>query len=138
MSKTKIFSNYFFPNFQYKYQINVDGTVAAYRFPYLLAGGGLVFKQQSPYYEHFYSGLKEWEHFVPVKRDLSDLVSQIKWAIDHDEEAQTIARNGQIFANDNLLPQHIICYHAVLFQVCKKMCKVYALKYLQKTVLGGM
>ncbi|OWR50618.1 hypothetical protein KGM_211132 [Danaus plexippus plexippus] len=63
----------FFKFFDYKYQINVDGTVAAYRFPYLLAGGGLVFKQDSSYYEHFYSKLTQWEHYVPVKSDLSDL-----------------------------------------------------------------
>ncbi|XP_068621282.1 protein O-glucosyltransferase 2-like [Battus philenor] len=105
----------FFKFFDYKYQINIDGTVAAYRFPYLLAGGGMVIKQESPYYEHFYSQLKEWEHYVPVNRNLSDLVKRVKWAIEHDEEAQLIARNGQTFALENLLPQHILCYHAVLF-----------------------
>ena len=39
---------------QFKYQINVDGTVAAYRLPYLLAADSVVFKQESKYYEHFY------------------------------------------------------------------------------------
>lgn len=97
--------------------MNIDGTVASYRLPYLLAGGGLVLKQESPYYEHFYSDLEEWTHYVPVKRDLSDFVSKVKWARDNDHEAMTIAKNAQRFANDNLLPQHIICYHAVLFLV---------------------
>lgn len=103
--------------FQYKYQINIDGTVAAYRLPYLLAGGGMVLKQASPYYEHFYSQIQAWKHFVPVKRDLSDLVEKIQWALDNDEQAQEIAKNAQRFANEELLPQHIICYHAVLFYV---------------------
>lgn len=103
--------------FQYKYQINVDGTVAAYRFPYLLAGGGLVLKQDSPYYEHFYPQLKPWEHYVPVKRDLSDLKERVLWALEHDDEAYRIAHNARKFANENLLPQHIVCYHAVLFSV---------------------
>lgn len=74
-------------------------------------------KQDSPYYEHFYGQLRPYEHYVPVKRDLSDLVDQVKWALDHDEEAHYIARKARLFANDNLLPQHIICYHAVLFTV---------------------
>lgn len=107
-----------FSFFQFKYQINVDGTVAAYRMPYLLAGGGLVLKQQSPYYEHFYSQLVPWEHFVPVKRDLSDLVDRVKWARDNDDKAQQIAVNARNFANNNLLPQDVICYHAALFWVC--------------------
>jgi hypothetical protein len=102
---------------QYKYQLGMDGTVAAYRFPYLLAGGSLVFKQDSPYYEHFYKQLKPGEHYVPIARDLSDLVSQLQWAVDHDKEAQKIARNGQKFARDNLTPQSIICYHAALLNV---------------------
>ncbi|XP_045458802.1 protein O-glucosyltransferase 2-like [Melitaea cinxia] len=105
----------FFKFFDYKYQINIDGTVAAYRLPYLLSGGSLVMKQQSPYYEHFYSKLQPFEHFVPIKSDLSDLPEKIIWAREHDEEAHQIARNARNFATNNLLPQHVICYHAVLF-----------------------
>lgn len=103
---------------QYKYQVNIDGTVAAYRMPYLLAGGGMILKQDSPYYEHFYSQLKPWVHFVPFERDLSDLTDKIHWALEHDDEAQTIAKNARIFANEHLLPQKVICYHAALFSVC--------------------
>ncbi|XP_023951503.2 protein O-glucosyltransferase 2 [Bicyclus anynana] len=110
----------FFKFFDYKYQINIDGTVAAYRLPYLLAGGGLVLKQESPYYEHFYGQLKPYVHYVPVKRDLSDLVDQLNWVIKYDEKAHDIAKNARIFANENLLPQHIICYHAVLFNEWSK------------------
>lgn len=103
--------------FQYKYQVNVDGTVAAYRLPYLLAGGGMVLKQESPFFEHFYNLLRPWEHYVPVSRDLSNLKDRVIWARDHDEEARKIAENAKKFANENLLPQHIICYHGVLFSV---------------------
>lgn len=74
---------------QYKYQLNVDGTVAAYRFPYLLAGDSLVLKQESPYYEHFYSKLEPWTHYVPMNRDLSDVVEKVQWARDHDEEVSS-------------------------------------------------
>ncbi|XP_042695318.1 protein O-glucosyltransferase 3-like isoform X4 [Centrocercus urophasianus] len=70
----------FFDFFKYKYQVNVDGTVAAYRFPYLLLGDSLVLKQDSQYYEHFYTVLKPWKHYVPVKRSLEDLLEKIRWA----------------------------------------------------------
>ena len=71
---------------QHKYQISIDGTVAAYRFPYLLAGDSLVLKQDSPYYEHFYKQLEPYEHYIPFKRDLSDLLEVIQWAKENDEK----------------------------------------------------
>ncbi|XKL61009.1 hypothetical protein PGB90_008066 [Kerria lacca] len=107
----------FFKFFDFKYQMNVDGTVAAYRLPYLLISDSLLFKQDSPYYEHFYSNLKKWEHFIPVKRDLSDLIEKIEWAIANDEKAHSIALQGQNYARNNLLPQDIFCYHVQLLNV---------------------
>ncbi|XP_032794179.2 protein O-glucosyltransferase 2 [Daphnia magna] len=106
----------FFKFFDYKYQLNIDGTVAAYRFPYLLAGDAVVFKQDSEYYEHFYSDLKPRVHYIPIKADLSDLVEVIKWAKTHDEEVRQIGANGRQYARSHLLPKDIICYHATLFK----------------------
>ncbi|XP_065186342.1 protein O-glucosyltransferase 2-like [Sycon ciliatum] len=102
--------------FNHKYQINLDGTVAAYRFPWLLAGGSAVLKQDSPYYEHFYKHLEAWTHYVPVKRDLSDLLKQIQWLKENEEKAKEIARNGVQFTRDHLMPESIYCYYALLFQ----------------------
>ena len=106
-----------FFNFQYKYQLNLDGTVAAYRFPYLLGGDAVVLKQNSMYYEHFYRDLTPWTHYIPFKTDLSDLKEMVQWAIDNDDKARQIAKAGQNYARNHLLPQHVICYHAVLFNV---------------------
>ncbi|KAB7496132.1 KDEL motif-containing protein 1, partial [Armadillidium nasatum] len=106
----------FFKFFDYKYQISIDGTVAAYRFPYLLAGSGVILKQDSGYYEHFYKELEPYVHYIPFKSDLSDLIEKIQWAKDHDSEALKISRNGRTFVQENLLPKDIYCYHALLFQ----------------------
>ena len=103
--------------FQFKYQLNIDGTVAAYRFPYLLAGDAVVMKQESEYYEHFYSDLKPMTHYIPIKADLSDLLQVIKWAKTHDQEVRQIGANGRSYAVNHLLPKDILCYHAVLFKV---------------------
>lgn len=65
--------------------------MAAYRLPYLLGGDALVLKQQSPYYEHFYKDLQEWQHYVPFKRDLSDLEEKLKWAMANDEKVLRIS-----------------------------------------------
>ncbi|XP_066956156.1 protein O-glucosyltransferase 2-like [Macrobrachium rosenbergii] len=110
----------FFKFFDYKYQLNIDGTVAAYRFPYLLGGTSVVLKQESPYYEFFYHDLEPYVHYIPFKRDLSDLVDKIKWAIKNDDKAQEIGRNGRKYMQENLMPKDIYCYHAALFEEWSK------------------
>ncbi|KAK7832207.1 hypothetical protein U0070_015354 [Myodes glareolus] len=106
----------FFDFFKHKYQINIDGTVAAYRLPYLLVGDSVVLKQDSIYYEHFYNELQPWKHYIPVKSNLSDLLEKLKWAKDHDAEAKKIAKAGQEFARNNLMGDDIFCYYFKLFQ----------------------
>ena len=98
---------------QYKYQLNVDGTVAAYRFPYLLAGDSLVLKQDSPFYEHFYNKLEPWKHYVPLKRDLSDVVEKVQWARDHDEEVGTSEGGGGRWRSFDTI---VNCMHVLALQ----------------------
>ena len=92
---------------QYKYQLNIDGTVAAYRMPYLLAGDATVLKQDSEYYEHFYKDMTPWVHYVPFKRDLSDLEERIIWLKNHDKEVRVIYLfiyfRGEVMKNHYLL-----------------------------------
>ncbi len=57
---------------------------------------------ESPYYEHIYSQFKPWVHFVPIKRDFSDLIEQVQWAIQNDAEAQRIATAGLNLAREIL------------------------------------
>ncbi|KAJ6667402.1 hypothetical protein lerEdw1_016523 [Lerista edwardsae] len=111
----------FFDFFKYKYQINIDGTVAAYRLPYLLAGNSIVLKQDSIYYEHFYNELQPWKHYIPFKNDLSDLLEKLQWAKEHEAEAKNIAKEGQTFARNNLMGDHIFCYYFKLFQEYAKL-----------------
>ncbi|XP_070329731.1 protein O-glucosyltransferase 3 isoform X3 [Odocoileus virginianus] len=106
----------FFDFFKYKYQVNVDGTVAAYRYPYLMLGDSLVLKQDSPYYEHFYMALKPWKHYIPIKRNLSDLLEKVEWAKENDEEAEKIAKEGQVTARDLLQPHRLYCYYYRVLQ----------------------
>ena len=88
----------------------------------------MVFKQDSDYYEHFYSDLKPGVHYVPVKADLRDVVDKVKWARKNDEIVKQIGINGRQYAVDHLLPKDIFCYHAVLFQVHSNLCN-FCFKY---------
>lgn len=107
----------FFDFFEFKYQLNIDGTVSAYRLPYLLGGNSLVFKQESSFYEHFYRDLIPFVHFVPIKHDLSDLIEKIKWARQNDDLAFKIMQNARDFTRNNLMPTNIYCYFIVLMNV---------------------
>ncbi|XP_075247888.1 protein O-glucosyltransferase 3-like isoform X2 [Convolutriloba macropyga] len=95
----------------YKYQISIDGTVAAYRLPFLLAGNSVVLKHDSDYYEHFYSQLEPWRHYIPYNRNLSDLVGKLEWAKKNDVTVEQIAKNGREFVLKNLSPNLIYCYY---------------------------
>ncbi|XP_068459315.1 protein O-glucosyltransferase 3 [Clinocottus analis] len=107
----------FFDFFKYKYQVNVDGTVAAYRFPYLMLGNSLVLKQDSQYYEYFYGHLKAGTHYVSVQRNLSDLLDKIKWAKENDAEAQEIAKAGQAAVRELLQPSRLYCYYYTVMRM---------------------
>lgn len=122
----------FYDFFKHKYQLNIDGTVAAYRFPYLMGGSSVIIKQDSNYYEHFYKDLKPYQHYIPMKHDLSDVMQQIQWAKDNDSQAEQIARNAQTYVRENLLAKDIFCYHAILLQEYSKLLSN------SPTILGDM
>ncbi|XP_030751134.1 protein O-glucosyltransferase 2-like [Sitophilus oryzae] len=111
----------FFTFFDYKYQLSIDGTVAAYRMPFLLGGGSLVYKPHSRYYEHFYAGLIPSVHYIPVETNLSNLIEKIEWAKNNDAQSKIIAENGQKYANDQLLPQNVFLYYMHLLNELSKV-----------------
>ncbi len=85
MTDIKVFS-FKISVFQYKYQINIDGTVAAYRFPFLLVSDAVIMKQDSVYYEHFYKDLQPYVHYVPFRTDLGNLLGRLNWLMTNDEQ----------------------------------------------------
>ncbi|VDN01479.1 unnamed protein product [Thelazia callipaeda] len=102
-----------FPDFfQHKFVLSIDGTVAAYRLPFLLAGDSVIFKSKSLYYEHFYADLKEGLHYFEFNG--SDLIERIKWARtqDYNETLQAMRQ----FALQYLQPLDIFCYYANFVQ----------------------
>ncbi len=84
---------------QYKYQIDVDGEVNAWSaLWWKLYSNSVVFKIESHYEQWYYKDLKEWEHYIPVKADLSDLEEKYKWALENDDKCKIIAETGKEFA----------------------------------------
>ena len=58
---------------RWRYLIDIEGTGYSGRFKLLLSAPRLVFLQERPHKEDFFQYLVPWTHYVPVKRDLSDL-----------------------------------------------------------------
>ena len=55
-------------------------------------------------------------HYVPIARDLSDLIEKIFWAKENDEEARAIAAKGAEYARQRLMPANVLCYHAEMLK----------------------
>ena len=86
-----------------KYAIDVDGTVNTWRNLFIrLLYGCCVLKVESQlgFRQWYHERLRPFEHYVPVKPDMSDLLEQWEWAMAHDAEARQIAANGQALARE--------------------------------------
>ncbi len=89
---------------RYKYLIALDGN--CYTYPGLawrLLSNSVVLWQETPWRGWFFRGLKPFEHYVPVKRDLSDLIDRLDWLRKNDNEARRIAEGGRHFAKAYLV-----------------------------------
>ena len=84
-----------------KFAIDIDGYTSAWsNFMQRLKLGCCVLKVDSPfgYYQWYYHKLRAWEHFVPIRADLSDLQEKLDWVRSNDAKAKEIAAAGQALA----------------------------------------
>lgn len=113
----------YFPMVQqtkYKYLLDIEGNVSAYRLAFILASGSLVLKVDSQYKVWFSNLLEPWVHYVPVKNDLSDLAKQITWCKEHDKECKKISKNAQSLVKKYINEKSILDYlHFVLTEINK-------------------
>jgi hypothetical protein len=79
---------------QYKLIINVEGHSAAFRLSSELVSGSCVILVESKWILWLKEFIKPYVHFVPVKSDLSDLVTQTRWCLDNDEKCFEISQNA--------------------------------------------
>ena len=46
--------------------------------------------------------MRPWQHYIPVQRDLSDLMDRVAWAIRNPAAAKKIADQAYEFAKEHL------------------------------------
>jgi hypothetical protein len=107
---------------KYKYVVDVDGNSCSFeRYFWALLSNSLVLKQMTPNVQWYYKGLKPYEHFVPVKEDLSDLLDQITWAQTHDVQAQQIAETATAFIKNEVTIEDTFVYMTHLLREYAKL-----------------
>ena len=110
---------------EYKYIINVDGHVSAFRLSYELSMGCCILIVDSPYTIWYKKLLKPYEHYIPIKQDLSNLLDQIRWCRQNDSICKKISKNGKKFYLKYLQKNGILDYMQNLFIQLKKQSGVY-------------
>ena len=100
---------------EYKYILYIDGHVSAWRLSFDLSYNSVVLIVESKYYLWFSKLLKPYEHYVPIKSDLSDLIDQIKWCKKNDKKCQEIAKNAKIFYDKYLSDEGMFDYMQNIF-----------------------
>lgn len=94
----------------FKFIINIDGHVSAFRLSLELGMGSCILLVDSDWKMWFSDKLKRGVHYVPVKRDLSNLQQQVDWCLAHDSECEQIAQNALRFYQTHL-SKHAILNH---------------------------
>ena len=95
---------------EYKYIINIDGHVTAFRLSIELSMGSVILWVKTKWKIWYSDLLEPYKHYVPVKEDLSNLIDQIKWCRDNDEKCQQIAKNARSFFDEYLQEKGIFDY----------------------------
>jgi len=111
--------------FGYKYIINIDGHVSAYRLSLELESGSCILLVASKYKLWYTHMLKPFVHYVPVEEDLSDLVEKIRWCKANDSKCKKIAENAVEFSKNYLTKEGILDYLQKLFYEVKKFNGIY-------------
>ncbi|OGN59707.1 MAG: hypothetical protein A3F40_04555 [Chlamydiae bacterium RIFCSPHIGHO2_12_FULL_27_8] len=102
---------------RYKYQLVLDGYMCTYPgYQWRLLSNSLAFKIGDEEMQWFYNALKPYEHYIPIKLDLSNLCEQIEWAKNHDEECKKISENATDFVLKNLQYENVYVYLYLLLK----------------------
>lgn len=86
----------------YAMLIDIEGNGYSGRLKHLLWSHRPLLLVDRPHKEFFFEHLKEWEHYIPVSNDLSDLVEKTKWCIEHYDKALQMAENAYQFSKTHL------------------------------------
>ena len=81
---------------EYKYILNIDGNASTWdATAWKMNSGSVIFKVDAPWVQWFYSEYLPYEHYIPIKDDMSDLQEKYRWCEEHQEECEKIVENSK-------------------------------------------
>lgn len=92
----------------YKFIIHIEGHVFAYRLSAELSTKSCILFAETDWKIWYSHLLKPYVHYVPIKKDFSDLLSQMKWCLENDKTCEEIASNGWKFQTTNITKENIL------------------------------
>ena len=111
---------------EFKYIIHVEGHVSAHRLSYELSMNSVILMVESDWESWFLKMLKPYVHYVPIKRDLSNIYEIVRWCKNNDDICKTIAQNARDFYDKFLNKESIFDYMQKLFSDLKGMSGYYS------------
>jgi hypothetical protein len=109
-------------HYKFRYLIDIQGYGISGRAKILFFSGRPLFYVDRPWHEFWFFDMKPFEHYIPVKEDLSDLLDKIQWARKNDEKAKQIATTAQEYAKANMRTQNAIDrYKKILIKIGAKL-----------------
>ncbi|KAI0558086.1 Glycosyltransferase family GT90 [Gracilaria domingensis] len=100
---------------QFKYIVYAEGNCFwADRLNKQIFGPSAIIKQETPCGQFWEPLLKPFTHYIPTDFFFLDTTEKIKWAQEHDSEAQAIVKNANDFAANFLTQKAIKMYVEVL------------------------
>lgn len=110
----------------YKYIVHIEGHVSSFRLSYELNTNSVILLVESDWKLWYSDILKPNIHYVPVKKDLSDLIEKIKWCRENDDMCKVIAQNAKKFYNTYLQKDGIFDFMQKTLVDLKKHTGIYA------------
>ena len=109
----------------YKYIIHIDGHVSAFRLSYELNMNSVILLVKNEWKIWYSDMLVPFEHYIPIKEDLSDLIDKINWCRMNDDKCKKIALNAKKFYDMYLCKDSIFDFMQKTFIDLKKNCGNY-------------
>lgn len=105
-----------------KYHIILDGTASSYSCSgWKFFINSLVFKEDSEWSQWYFKAMIPNVHYVPVQTNLTDLMEKLQWALEHDAEAEKMAKACTKFARTHLTIDQHLAYLYWLVQAYSKL-----------------
>lgn len=87
---------------RYKYLIAVEGNDVSSSLPWQFLSNSLVLMPKPKWETIFNLGIKEWENYVPIADDFSDLEQKLDWCKNNDDECKKISERASSYMSQFL------------------------------------